>query len=172
MIKLIKIFQEDSLYDILVNNLDLSDGSHNIISFDDLGLRGKICEVFLDYFGSIDIFIIGGFNLRPYLNLIDNIYSILNIDLSFNEKESLELENYCDILGFDKIYVDFYKLSSLDKLKSMIIVSLLSNRRIILFDSMYLSSFIDNIKSFLDKIDFSRLFNNRVFIEFKKQVTL
>ena len=56
----------------------------------------------------------------------------------------------------------------MDKLKSMIIVALLSNRKIILFDWSYSENMVKCAKELMNNISTLNLFLDRVFIEFKK----
>lgn len=171
MINLIEVFKESSLCDVLVNNMDLSYGARNVIVFGNKELRNEIFEFILKRFRCSELYVMSGFNLSPYLNLVDNVYVKLMIDLSLNSRKNRLFEYYCNILEFENIGIDFHMLSDLDKLKSMIITSLLSNSKVLVFDSIYSFELMSSVYGLLDNINGCGLFSNRIFIELKEQVT-
>lgn len=168
MKKVIEVFENDFLEDYLLEEICFTDGSHNSILFHSSTVKNRLFKLILDYFNKDSVYVISGFNMKPYLNVVENIYDILNIDLDVDIYNNCIFENYCSVLGFKAIKLDFYFLTYMDKLKSMIIVALLSNRKIILFDWSYSENMVKCAKELMNNISTLNLFLDRVFIEFKK----
>lgn len=171
MINLVEVFKESSLYDVLLNKMNFSDGSRNVVMFSNDVLKDDIFKFILSYFNYSNLYVMSGFNLKPYLNLVDNVYDMLKIELDCDITKGYLFEYYCNILDFCNFNVDFHMLSDLDKLKGMIIVSLLSDSRVLVFDDVYPNELMCRIDGLLDFIEGLGLFSNRVFIELKKQDT-
>lgn len=170
MIKLIEVFDNNSLDNTLISELSFCLGVHNIILFYDSVIKNRLFKCILDCYNSVNIYIISGFNLKPYLNLIENVYDKLNIDLHMDLNYSMVFKKYCDLLEFNLFNIQFYFLSNLDKLKSMVIMAIMSNKKVIVFDTNYSKDLMKDVEFLLCKISKLDLFSDRVFIELKRQV--
>lgn len=168
MIKLTNVSGDSSSF-----NMNFYKGSYNLLVFRDENVRLnlirsvlKICE---RNFSNIP-YIISGFNLKPYLNLVDNIYSSFGIDLHRQKDKRLIFNNYCRIFDLQNYNVRFSLLSNIDKLKSMFIVSLFSDNEVVLFDNSYSPSVARHTEYIIDLIRRFKLFSDNVFIEIRKIV--
>ncbi|AID44380.1 hypothetical protein SFBM_0435 [Candidatus Arthromitus sp. SFB-mouse-Japan] len=168
MIKVIEAFDDDFLEDYLLREIGFTAGFHNSILFYDYVVKDRLFKFILEYFNKNSIYIISGFNMKPYLNITENIYDILNIDLDMDSCNNSIFDMYCNILDFKMINRQFHFLTYMDKLKSMIITSLLSKNKVIVFDWTYSDDVIKCAEELMDKINTLGLFSDRVFIEFKK----
>lgn len=159
------------------NNLDFklnfSDGYCNLILFDDENARMSIikyvynmCEI--NEFNSP--YFISGFDLKPYLNLSENIYEKFGIDLDVELKERIRFSYYCQILNFKWVNINFSLLSNINKLKSVFISSFFSVSKIILFDEFHYFKFEKYVNFILYLINKFNLFSDKVFVRIKKQV--
>lgn len=152
-------------------NINFCKGSYNLVVFRDENVRLSLIR---SVFGicernSLSVpYVISGFNLKPYLNLVDNIYSLFGIDLYKDLDRRLTFNNYCRVFDFKNHNVKFSLLSSIDKLKSMFIASLFSDRSVILFDNCYSCDVSRHTQSIIDLIERFKLFCNYVFIEIRK----
>lgn len=166
MTKLIRILDDYSEF-----RLDFSMGSRNIILFEDDRLKINLIKLIFNVCERNlrdTPYVISGFNLKPYLNLFDNIYDKLSIDLDIKSHYKLTLIRYCDIFNFKNFNSEFYLLNNFDKLKSMFIVSLFSDNEVILFDNDYSLEVGDYVEFILDLGKKFNLFSDKVFIEIKK----
>lgn len=152
--------------------LDFSKGSHNVILFKHDINKNVLIEGIFDFCSSslnVNPYVISGFNLKPYLNLVDNIYDMFGLDLELDEVKNIEFKKYCDIFKFEFIDQEFHFLSEHDKFKSMFIATLFSKSDVILFDGICykikINRYMEDIYKILD--DF-KLYSNKSFIEFKK----
>lgn len=154
--------------------LDFSKGSHNVILFKRNNNKNVLIEGIFEFCSnSLDLnpYVISGFNLKPYLNLIDNIYYMFGVDLELDEVSRLEFEKYCNIFNFHLINKEFHFLSEIDKFKSMFIATLFSKSDIVLFDGICYEIKINKYMEEINKIlDDHKLYSNKIFIELKKQV--
>lgn len=168
MTKLIRVLDDYSEF-----KLNFSIGSHNVILFEDDRLKINLIKLIF-YMSEKNLrstpYVISGFNLKPYLNLFDNIYDKLSIDLDIKSHHKLTLIQYCDIFDFKNFNSEFYLLNNFDKLKSMFIVSLFSRSKVILFENVYSLEVRTYVKFIMDLVEKFNLFSDRVFIEMKKQV--
>lgn len=166
MTKLIRILDDYSEF-----RLDFSMGSRNIILFEDDRLKINLIKLIFNMCERNlrgTPYVISGFNLKPYLNLFDNIYDKLSIDLDIKSHYKLTLIRYCDIFNFKNFNSEFYLLNNFDKLKSMFIVSLFSDNEVILFDNDYSLEVGDYVEFISDLGKKFNLFSDKVFIEIKK----
>ena len=92
---------------------------------------------------------------------------MLGIDLEIERQNKLIFRDYCNVFDFDKFDKNFHLLSRFDKLKSMFIVSLFSNRKIIVFNNTYSEKFTNYIDYIFEVISKMNLFSDRIFIEIK-----
>ena len=168
MTKLIRVLDDYSEF-----KLNFSIGSHNVILFEDDRLKINLIKLIF-YMSEKNLrstpYVISDFNLKPYLNLFDNIYDKLSIDLDIKSHHKLTLIQYCDIFDFKNFNSEFYLLNNFDKLKSMFIVSLFSRSKVILFENVYSLEVRTYVKFIMDLVEKFNLFSDRVFIEMKKQV--
>lgn len=168
MTKLIRVLDDYSEF-----KLNFSIGSHNVILFEDDRLKINLIKLIF-YMSEKNLrstpYVISGFNLKPYLNLFDNIYDKLSIDLDIKSHHKLTLIQYCDIFDFKNFNSEFYLLNNFDKLKSIFIVSLFSRSKVILFENVYSLEVRTYVKFIMDLVEKFNLFSDRVFIEMKKQV--
>lgn len=166
MTKLIRV-----LDDYFEFKLDFYIGSHNVILFEDDRLKINFIKLIFNMcernLKSIP-YVVSGFNLKPYLNLFDNIYDKLSIDLDIKSHHKLTIIQYCDIFGFKNFNREFHLLNNFDRLKSMFIVSLFSSNEVVLFDNTYSLEIRDYVEFILDVVKKFNLFSDRVFIEIKK----
>lgn len=169
MIKVIEVFDDDFLEDYLLREISFTIGDHNSILFHDYIVRDRLFKFILDYFNKNSIYIISGFNMKPYLNVVENVYDILNIDLDIDFHNNSIFEMYCSILDFKMINRQFHFLTYMDKLKSMIVVSLLSKSKVIVFDWTYSDDVMKCARKLMCEINALGLFSDRIFIEFKKK---
>lgn len=168
MTKLIRVLDDCSEF-----KLNFSIGSHNVILFEDDRLKINLIKLIFNMCEKnlrSTPYVISGFNLKPYLNLFDNIYDKLSIDLDIKSHHKLTLIQYCDIFDFKNFNSEFYLLNNFDKLKSMFIVSLFSRSKVILFENVYSLEVRTYVKFIMDLVEKFNLFSDRVFIEMKKQV--
>ena len=168
MTKLIRVLDDYSEF-----KLNFSIGSHNVILFEDDRLKINLIKLIFNMCERnlrSTPYVISGFNLKPYLNLFDNIYDKLSIDLDIKSHHKLTLIQYCDIFDFKNFNSEFYLLNNFDKLKSMFIVSLFSRSKVILFENVYSLEVRTYVKFIMDLVEKFNLFSDRVFIEMKKQV--
>ena len=168
MTKLIRVLDDYSEF-----KLNFSIGSHNVILFEDDRLKINLIKLIF-YMSEKNLrstpYVISGFNLKPYLNLFDNIYDKLSIDLDIKSHHKLTLIQYCDIFDFKNFNSEFYLLNNFDKLKSIFIISLFSRSKVILFENVYSLEVRTYVKFIMDLVEKFNLFSDRVFIEMKKQV--
>ena len=168
MTKLIRVLDDYSEF-----KLNFSIGSHNVILFEDDRLKINLIKLIFNMSEKnlrSTPYVISGFNLKPYLNLFDNIYDKLSIDLDIESHHKLTLIQYCDIFDFKNFNSEFYLLNNFDKLKSIFIVSLFSRSKVILFENVYSLEVRTYVKFIMDLVEKFNLFSDRVFIEMKKQV--
>lgn len=168
MTKLIRVLDDYSEF-----KLNFSIGSHNVILFEDDRLKINLIKLIFNMCERnlrSTPYVISGFNLKPYLNLFDNIYDKLSIDLDIKSHHKLTLIQYCDIFDFKNFNSEFYLLNNFDKLKSIFIVSLFSRSKVILFENVYSLEVRTYVKFIMDLVEKFNLFSDRVFIEMKKQV--
>ncbi len=168
MTKLIRVLDDYSEF-----KLNFSIGSHNVILFEDDRLKINLIKLIFNMSEKnlrSTPYVISGFNLKPYLNLFDNIYDKLSIDLDIKSHHKLTLIQYCDIFDFKNFNSEFYLLNNFDKLKSIFIVSLFSRSKVILFENVYSLEVRTYVKFIMDLVEKFNLFSDRVFIEMKKQV--
>lgn len=166
MTKLIRVLDDYSEF-----KLNFSIGSHNVILFEDDRLKINLIKLIFNMCERnlrSTPYVISGFNLKPYLNLFDNIYDKLSIDLNIKSHHKLTFIRYCEIFEFKNFNSEFYLLNNFDKLKSMFIVSLFSGNEVVLFDNAYSLEVGDYVEFILDLVKKFNLFSNRVFIEIKK----
>lgn len=170
MVKLIRVFDDNFKF-----KLDFSTVSYNLILFNDEMIRFNlinfVCDLCKENFYSTPYFI-SDFNLKPYLNLSENIYDKFGIDVEMDSQKKLKFNKYCKLLNFKKLNIDFDLLSNFNKLKSIFIVALFSKNKVILFNNMYSSEFGVYINYILKLIYKFNLFSDRVFILIKKQVLI
>ncbi len=167
MIKFIDILDGSFEFDLNFDN-----GSYNLITFKDENLRFKLIRSVLEMCKNdfeIYPYVISGFNLKPYLDTKDNIYSSFGIDLREKCDEVLLFENYCSVFGFTNHDVDFDLLSRFDKLRSMFMVALFTDSRVILFDNCYSEDFRCCANRIVDLVRSHSLFSQGVFIEIRKE---
>ena len=168
MTKLIRVLDDYSEF-----KLNFSIGSHSVILFEDDRLKINLIKLIFNMSEKnlrSTPYVISGFNLKPYLNLFDNIYDKLSIDLDIKSHHKLTLIQYCDIFDFKNFNSEFYLLNNFDKLKSIFIVSLFSRSKVILFENVYSLEVRTYVKFIMDLVEKFNLFSDRVFIEMKKQV--
>ena len=168
MTKLIRVLDDYSEF-----KLNFSIGSHNVILFEDDRLKINLIKLIFNMCERnlrSTPYVISGFNLKPYLNLFDNIYDKLSIDLDIKSHHKLTLIQYCDIFDFKNFNSEFYLLNNFDKLKSIFIISLFSRSKVILFENVYSLEVRTYVKFIMDLVEKFNLFSDRVFIEMKKQV--
>lgn len=168
MVKLIRVFNDNFRF-----KLDFYKGSYNLILFSDENIRFnlinyvyRLCQE--NYYNKL--YFISGFNLKPYLNLSENIYDKFGIDMEIDFQKRAKLKHYCKLLNFKKLNSNFDLLSNLNKLKSVFIVALFSKNKIILFNNIYSSEFGRYVNYILRLISKFNLFSDKVFILIKKQV--
>lgn len=168
MIKLIRVLDDNFKF-----KLDFSEGSYNLILFNDLSIRlnliNFVCRLCQENLESKPYFI-SDFNLKPYLNLSENIYDKFGIDIERDYQKRIKFKQYCRLLNFKKLNTNFDLLSNFNKLKSIFIVSLFSGNKVILFDDIYSLEFRGYIIYILRLIDKFNLFSDKIFILIKKQV--
>ncbi len=155
--------------------LDFSRGSHNIILVKYCSCRNILLEGILGFCLrnlKLNAYVMSGFNLKPYLNLVDNIYDVFGIDLDIDVLKRIEFKRYCDIFKFNSINYEFHFLSDSDKFKSMFIASLFSESSVILFDGVCykikINGYMEDIYRTLNEFE---LFSDKSFIELRKQVS-
>lgn len=144
---------------------DFPIGIHNQVLVEGSKINALLIKLLKSFNSSY--YVISGFNLKPYLTLSENIYDMLGIDLEIERQNKLIFKDYCKVFDFDKFDKNFHLLSRFDKLKSMFIVSLFSNRKIIVFSNTYSEKFKNYIDYIFEVISKMNLFSDRIFIEIK-----
>ena len=144
---------------------DFPIGIHNQLLVEGSKINALLIKLLKSFNSSY--YVISGFNLKPYLTLSENIYDMLGIDLEIERQNKLIFRDYCNVFDFDKFDKNFHLLSRFDKLKSMFIVSLFSNRKIIVFSNTYSEKFKNYIDYIFEVISKMNLFSDRIFIEIK-----
>lgn len=171
MVKLIEVLDNDFLVKYFDLKLDFSCGAYNKILLKDSELKFNLIRLIYgkckENFNKLP-YVISGFNLKPYLNLIENLYDIFGIDVYEESKLNEIFKWYCNVFDFQNYNIEFHFLNNFDKLKSMFIVSLYSNNDVILFDGLYsfeVSEYLEYIFKVLKKFD---LYSSKIFIEIIK----
>ena len=173
MTKLIKILDNDFLDKCIDLKLDFSGGAYNKVLIENGDLKFKVIKLIykicMEEQKKIP-YVISGFTLKPYLNLVDNLYDVLNIDLGIESKSNDTFKWYCELFNFENYNLEFSSLSNFEKLISMFIVSLYYKNDVILFDSIYSFDITEYMEFILKVIKEHNLYKEKVFIEIKKQV--
>lgn len=152
--------------------LDFSKGSYNVILVKYCSCRNILLKEILRFsLGNLKMntYVMSGFNLKPYLNLTDNIYDVFGIDLELDVLKKFEFQKYCDIFKFNSTDYEFHFLSEHDKFKSMFITALFSESNVILFDGVCykikINGYMEDIYKTLNDFE---LFSDKSFIELRK----
>ena len=164
MKKIVKTVDEDFY------NFKFDVGTYGVVLIESDNIGNNFLNIIFEHYERNlgGVYLISGFNLKPYLNLYDNVYDMLGIDLDIELENRSIFEYYCTIFEFNSFKNEFHFLSDFDKLKSMFLVALLSSYRVFLFYNFY-SIDIDYYTKFIfDKIKQFNLINNKILIEIKK----